>query len=244
MDAWRSMCVRDARENLPPQTPRLCGDILLLRLRTPCIGAATLRLFSPCLRLRHPTAPKGAKWYNDSSSSCINATPMSHTVHEQIARSAVPSVTCGIITISDTRTPETDTGGALIRTMLEGAGHQVVHYMVVKDEPDQIVAHVREFADAGCQVIITSGGTGIAKRDSTFEAIDTLLEKRMPGFGEIFRVLSYQDIGPAAMLSRATAGVFQRSLIFCLPGSPAAVRLAMEKLIVPELAHLVWETIR
>ncbi|MDW8212602.1 MAG: molybdenum cofactor biosynthesis protein B [Roseiflexaceae bacterium] len=169
---------------------------------------------------------------------------MSHQEHEKIARSAISSVKCGIITISDTRTPETDAGGAIIRAGLEGAGHTVLRYIVVKDEPAQIVDHVRDFAAAGCQVIVTSGGTGIARRDSTFEAIDALLEKRMPGFGEIFRMLSYQDIGPAAMLSRATAGVFQRSLIFCLPGSPAAVRLGMEKLILPELAHLVWETIR
>lgn len=169
---------------------------------------------------------------------------MSHIEHEKLARSAISSVNCGIITISDTRTPETDTGGALIRAGLEGAGHTVLRYIVVKDEPTQIVEHVRDFVASGCQLIITSGGTGISRRDSTFEAIDALLEKRMPGFGEIFRMLSYQDIGPPAILSRATAGVFQRSLIFCLPGSPAAVRLGMEKIILPELAHLMWEVLR
>ncbi len=169
---------------------------------------------------------------------------MSHSVHEERAHAEIPLVNCGIITISDTRTPETDGSGAAIRLALESAGHRVLRYAVVKDEPAQIVATVRGFATAGCQVIITNGGTGIARRDSTFEAIDGLLEKRLPGFGEIFRMLSYHDIGAAAMLSRATAGTFGQSLIFCLPGSTGAVRLAMEKLIVPQLAHLVWETVR
>lgn len=169
---------------------------------------------------------------------------MSHITHEASARAAVPSIRCGIITISDTRTPETDSSGKTIRAQLEATGNSVARYTIVKDEPEQIVATVREFAAARCQVIITNGGTGIAKRDSTFEAIDSLLEKRLPGFGEIFRMLSYQDIGAAAMLSRATAGTFQDSLIFCLPGSTGAVRLALEQLILPQLAHLVWETLR
>lgn len=103
---------------------------------------------------------------------------------------------------------------------------------------------VRRFAAEGCKVIITNGGTGISRRDSTFEAIDALLEKRLPGFGEIFRMLSFAEIGPAAMLSRATAGIMGRTLIFCLPGSPNAVRLGIDRLILPELAHLVWETVR
>ena len=111
-------------------------------------------------------------------------------------------------------------------------------------EPDQIAALVRDLAAEGCQVILTNGGTGIARRDSTFEAIDALIEKRLPGFGELFRMLSYAEIGPAAMLSRATAGTFGAALIFCLPGSTGAVRLAMERLIIPELPHLVWETLR
>ena len=120
----------------------------------------------------------------------------------------------------------------------------VAGYAVVPDEPAQIVALVRELAGQGCQAIITNGGTGITRRDSTFEAIDGLLEKRLPGFGELFRMLSYQEIGAAAMLSRATAGLFGGAVIFCLPGSTGAVRLALERLIVPELPHLVWETIR
>ena len=149
-----------------------------------------------------------------------------------------------MLTISDTRTAENDTGGMIMRQILEAAGHELVRYGIAKDEPGQIVSEVAACTTAGCQVLLTSGGTGIAKRDSTFEAIDALLEKRLPGFGELFRMLSYADIGAAAMLSRATAGSVGSMLIFCMPGSPNAVRLAMEQLNVPQLPHLVWETLR
>lgn len=170
---------------------------------------------------------------------------MGYREHTQRVETEGPkAIACGIITISDTRTPETDTSGAAMRELLEAHGHRVVSYTIVKDEPGQIGEQVREFIAAGCQVILTNGGTGIAKRDSTFEAIDALLEKRLPGFGELFRMLSYEDIGPGAMLSRATAGTFGGALIFCLPGSTPAVKLGLERLILPELAHLVWETIR
>jgi molybdopterin adenylyltransferase len=170
---------------------------------------------------------------------------MSHQDHEQRAQAELPrSIRCGVITISDTRTAATDTSGAAIRAALEAAGHTVTHYQLVKDEPDAIAALVRELSSTSCQVILTNGGTGIARRDSTFEAIDALIEKRLPGFGELFRMLSYADIGPAAMLSRATAGTFGGALIFCLPGSTGAVRLALEQLIIPELPHLVWEILR
>ena len=170
---------------------------------------------------------------------------MSHQEHEQRAQAEVPqSIRCGVITISDTRTPETDTSGAAIRAALEAAGHTVTHYQLVKDEPDQIAALVRELSSTGCHVILTNGGTGIARRDSTFEAIDALIEKRLPGFGELFRMLSFAEIGSAAMLSRATAGTIGGTLVFCMPGSTSAVRLAMEQLIVPQLPHLIWETIR
>lgn len=170
---------------------------------------------------------------------------MGHQEHERRAQAEAPrAIRCGVITISDTRTPETDASGAAIRAALEGQGHTVARYAVVRDEPEAIVALVRACVGAGCQAILTSGGTGIARRDSTFEAIDGLLDKRLPGFGELFRMLSYADIGPAAMLSRATAGTIDGALVFCLPGSTGAVRLALEKLILPELPHLLWEILR
>jgi len=170
---------------------------------------------------------------------------MGHQEHEQRAHAELPDpIRCGVITISDTRTPATDTSGAAIRAALEAAGQTVLRYQIVKDEPDRIAALVRELAGGGCQVILTNGGTGITRRDSTFEAIDALIEKRLPGFGELFRMLSYAEIGPAAILSRATAGTLGGALIFCMPGSTGAVRLAMEKLIIPELPHLIWETVR
>jgi molybdenum cofactor biosynthesis protein B len=170
---------------------------------------------------------------------------MGHQEHEQRAQAELaPSIRCGVITISDTRTPATDTSGAAIKSLLEAAGHTVAQYQLVKDEPDQIAGLVRQLAVGGCQVILTNGGTGIARRDSTFEAIDALIEKRLPGFGELFRMLSYAEIGPAAMLSRAAAGMIGGTLVFCMPGSTGAVRLAMEKLIIPQLPHLIWETVR
>jgi molybdenum cofactor biosynthesis protein B len=170
---------------------------------------------------------------------------MGHQEHEQRAQAELSqSIRCGVITISDTRTPENDTSGAAIRAALVAAGHTVTQYHLVKDEPEQIAALVRELSSSGCQVILTNGGTGIARRDSTFEAIDALIEKRLPGFGELFRMLSYAEIGPAAMLSRATAGMIGGALVFCMPGSTGAVRLAMEQLIIPQLPHLIWETIR
>jgi molybdopterin adenylyltransferase len=170
---------------------------------------------------------------------------MGYHDHQQRALVESPErIRCGVITASDTRTFETDTSGATIRAALTQAGHDVVRYEVVRDESAHIAALVRALASEGCKLIITNGGTGIARRDSTFEAIDGLLEKRLPGFGELFRMLSYADIGPGAMLSRATAGTYGSTLIFCLPGSTAAVRLALEKLIMPELSHLVWETVR
>jgi molybdenum cofactor biosynthesis protein B len=169
---------------------------------------------------------------------------MGHRAHEQQAEAEAPPIRCGVLTISDTRTADTDTSGAAIRDLLTAGGHEVLRYAVVRDEPAEIVATVRAFAAEGCRVIITNGGTGIARRDSTLEAIDALLEKRLPGFGELFRMLSYQEIGPAAMLSRATAGTFGETLVFCLPGSTNAVRLGMERLIASQLRHLVWETVR
>jgi molybdenum cofactor biosynthesis protein B len=169
---------------------------------------------------------------------------VSYQEHQQQARAELDALRCGILTISDTRTRDNDQSGAILVEGLTQAGHDVVKYELVKDDPAQITVHMRAVAAAGCHVLLTNGGTGIARRDSTIEAIESLLDKRLPGFGELFRMLSYQEIGPAAMLSRATAGVYQQTLIFCLPGSPGAVRLALEALLIPELPHLVWETVR
>ncbi|MBT9310606.1 MogA/MoaB family molybdenum cofactor biosynthesis protein [Leptothoe kymatousa] len=145
---------------------------------------------------------------------------------------------CGVITVSDTRSVDTDKSGQLIKAKLKEVGHRLDAYRLVKDEPDKIAALVKQLAPS-VDVIISNGGTGIAPRDTTYDAVSTLLEKEIPGFGEIFRQLSYAEIGARAMASRATAGVYKSTLIFLLPGSSNAVRLAMDALILPELQHLV-----
>jgi molybdenum cofactor biosynthesis protein B len=155
---------------------------------------------------------------------------------------APASVACFVLTVSDTRTPDSDTSGRAVRALLEAAGHTVAAHAIVKDEPAQVASAVRaQLSDDRVRVIITTGGTGVSSRDGTFEAIDGLLEKRLEGFGELFRMLSFQEIGSAAMLSRATAGTASRKAIFVLPGSENAVRLAMTRLIVPELGHVVQQ---
>jgi molybdenum cofactor biosynthesis protein B len=155
---------------------------------------------------------------------------------------APASVRCYVLTVSDTRTPDTDTGGAAIRELLEAAGHSVSAHDIVRDEPRDVAARVSErLADAGTQVIITTGGTGITSRDGTYEAVHGLLEKHLDGFGELFRMLSFQEIGSSAMMSRATAGTAKGKAVFVLPGSPKAVRLAMTRLIIPELGHVVQQ---
>ncbi len=160
---------------------------------------------------------------------------------EHKARGPV-SIECGIITCSDTRTPETDKSGQLIRELLTQGGHRIGAYHVVKDEPVEVRELVRQLGvRPGLDALIVNGGTGISRRDSTFEAVDGLLEKRLPGFGELFRYLSYKEIGSPAMLSRATAGLYQGKVLFSIPGSSGAVRLAMETLILPELPHIVGE---
>lgn len=161
-------------------------------------------------------------------------------------KAAAPaSVRCFVLTVSDTRTPVDDTGGAVIRERLGSAGHTVVGSMIVRDEPADVTRVVREAcADARVQVVILTGGTGITSRDSTYEAVETLLDKRLPGFGELFRVLSYEQVGAAAMLSRAQMGIHARRIVVSLPGSPNACRLALEKLLLPELGHLVREVSR
>ncbi len=156
----------------------------------------------------------------------------SHHAHDKAA------IACGIITVSDTRSEADDTSGQRIRALLEAAGHRAPYYRIVKDEPAQIVALI-EAAPADVEVIITNGGTGVAKRDTTYEAITRLLDKEITGFGELFRMLSWEQVGAAAMLSRATAGIAGRRVIFSLPGSTKAVELAMSTLIIPQLGHVV-----
>jgi molybdenum cofactor biosynthesis protein B len=170
---------------------------------------------------------------------------MSEATTEHKAR-APRSVACYVLTVSDTRTPETDTSGRAIRELLEGAGHRVTGHAIVRDEPQQVIGLISGtlLDDARTQAIITTGGTGITSRDGTFEAVDALLEKRLVGFGELFRMLSFQEIGAAAMMSRATAGTARGKAIFVLPGSENAVRLAMTRLIVPELPHVIQQVSR
>jgi molybdopterin adenylyltransferase len=152
------------------------------------------------------------------------------------------SVRCAVITVSDTRTPQTDRSGQLIQQLLGEAGHTVGYYFLVKDEPDQIQSQLQSLCvQPDVDALIINGGTGIAPRDTTYDAIASLLEKTLPGFGELFRFLSYQEIGSRAMASRAIAGVYSGKLIFSLPGSSNAVRLALEALILPELIHLVTQ---
>ncbi len=153
-------------------------------------------------------------------------------------------IAIAVVTVSDTRTAETDTSGQLIRELSEAAGHRVILYRIVKDEPDQVLQALNDFAAGQAQLVIFNGGTGISRRDRTYDVISRSLEKTLSGFGEIFRMLSYEEVGAAAMLSRATAGVYRDTVIVSTPGSTNAVRLAMEKLILPEIQHLAWELTR
>lgn len=163
--------------------------------------------------------------------------------HHQQAQSQ-GRVALAIVTVSDTRTAETDTSGQCIRELTEAAGHAIVDYRIVKDDPDQVQRALDDFTAGLAQIIVFNGGTGISQRDRTFDVLSQQLEKTLPGFGEIFRMLSYQEIGSAAMMSRATAGVYKGTVIISTPGSTAAVRLALEKLILPEIQHLAWEITR
>lgn len=149
-------------------------------------------------------------------------------------------VNLAVITVSDTRSPETDKSGQLIKQLLENSGHYLSFYAVIKDEREKIRELLQDLSKrSDVDVLIFNGGTGIAPRDTTYDALESLLEKTLPGFGELFRWLSYQEIGSRAIASRAVAGVYQGKLIFAVPGSSNAVKLAMEKLILPEIVHLV-----
>jgi len=161
---------------------------------------------------------------------------LSHKAHGSVA------LACLVVTCSDTRTQDSDTSGKLICHLLKEHGHSIANYHLIKDEPEEITRLLRETVlQAATQVVVINGGTGISRRDSTFEAVNGFLQKRLDGFGELFRFLSYQDIGSSAMLSRATAGIHGHLAIFSIPGSQGAVRLAMEKLILPEMGHIAAE---
>jgi molybdenum cofactor biosynthesis protein B len=165
--------------------------------------------------------------------------------HQEHKQQGPPSVRCAVITVSDTRTLENDTGGQTVIDHLARGGHSVVHREIIPDEP----ARMRPLLDSlrgrdDVDAILLTGGTGITSRDQTYETVSALLDKPLPGYGEVFRMLSYQEIGPAAILSRAVGGLLGRKVVLTMPGSPAAVRLAMEKIIVPELPHLVREARR
>ena len=167
---------------------------------------------------------------------------MSVAEHKAVAPN---SIQCFIVTVSDTRTLETDSSGQTIADLLTAAGHIVTGRALVRDDPELVHSVIgRHLADRGVQVLITSGGTGITSRDSTYEAVSGLLDKRLDGFGELFRMLSYEQIGSAAMLSRACAGLVAGRIVVALPGSENAVRLAMDRLLIPELGHLVHEASR
>ena len=168
---------------------------------------------------------------------------MSSQQHKDIASKQGP-VTIAIVTVSDSRTPETDTNYHYLSEQIEQSGHQVGGYHLIKDEPDQVVAALDELAASDARLILYNGGTGISPRDTTYDALSEKLEKTLPGFGELFRMLSWDQIGSAAMMSRATAGVYKNKVVISTPGSPKAVQLAWEKLIAPEMEHLAWEVIR
>jgi molybdenum cofactor biosynthesis protein B len=163
--------------------------------------------------------------------------------HKKAAAERGP-VKLAIVTVSDSRTPETDVNAQYLRAQFEAAGHLLAGYHLIKDEPDQVESVLKELVEGEAQVILFNGGTGISRRDRTFDVLNLKLHKTLPGFGELFRMLSYEQVGSAAMFSRATAGVYRGKVVISTPGSPAAVKLAWEKLVLPELYHLVWEVTR
>ena len=154
-------------------------------------------------------------------------------------------VTVAIVTVSDTRTPDTDKNRLYIENRMNELGHRVAAYRLIKDEPEQVLAALDELCVLpGVQIVLFNGGTGISPRDTTYDVLSRHLEKTLPGFGELFRMISYEEIGAAAMLSRATAGVYRGTLVVSMPGSTNAVKTALEKLIIPEINHLAWEIAR
>lgn len=167
----------------------------------------------------------------------------STTEHKTKAAERGP-VALAIVTVSDTRTEETDVNAQYLKAQIEALGHRVVAYHLIKDEPDQVEQALEACTAGDAQIVLFNGGTGISRRDRTFDVLDRKLEKPIPGFGELFRMLSYDQVGAAAMMSRAAAGVYRDTVIISTPGSPAAVKLAWEKLVASELSHLAWELVK
>lgn len=165
---------------------------------------------------------------------------MGNEAHEKQA-ARLPGAAVAVVTVSDTRTPETDESGRLMQQMIQSAGHTVSAYVLVPNEAPRIASTLATLLDSPAQALFFSGGTGLGRRDLTYDLVVPRLEKCLDGFGELFRWLSYKEIGPAAMMSRAVAGAIQGKLVVCLPGSPGAVRLALEKLLLPQLKHILWE---
>ncbi|MFW5748509.1 MAG: MogA/MoaB family molybdenum cofactor biosynthesis protein [Chloroflexota bacterium] len=164
---------------------------------------------------------------------------------EHMEKAGHGPVTVAIVTVSDTRTPETDVNRQYIERRMADMGHVVAAYRLIKDEADQVAEALNSLCSMDAvQLVLFNGGTGVAPRDTTYDVISRYLEKTLPGFGEIFRMLSYAEVGAAAMLSRATAGVYRGRVVFSMPGSPNAVETAMEKLILPQINHLAWEVAR
>ncbi len=164
--------------------------------------------------------------------------------HRKHHKHALTELQVGLITCSDSRTPDTDTSAQVLRAGLQAAGHAVADYRIVPDDPALITEAVWQIAAGPAQAIITSGGTGVTARDWTFEAISELFTKPLDGFGQLFRMLSWEQVGAAAFLSRATAGLIGETVVFVLPGSPGAAQLAWDKLIGPELGHACWLAVR
>jgi molybdenum cofactor biosynthesis protein B len=170
---------------------------------------------------------------------------MTQSADRHRAAAAHRVAACAVLSVSDSRTRETDRGGGSIIDLLEAAGHSVVAYELARDEAQEIEHQLRAWiADPSIQVILTTGGTGFSRRDSTIQVVQRLLDRSLDGFGELFRALSWRQVGAAAMLSGAVAGLAGETLIFSMPGSPNAVALAMGELILPELRHLIWERSR
>ncbi len=161
--------------------------------------------------------------------------------HQRCAKARVQSVRCGVLTVSDSRTEATDRGGPCVAKLLGDAGHEIVERAIVADEADALRARLQAWiADERIEAIVTTGGTGISSRDVTVDVVRDLLSSELEGFGELFRMLSWQQVGAAAMLSRALGGLAGDTLVFALPGSVKAVELAVRELIAPQLSHLVW----